>query len=177
MNLAYRGGMYYGGRAVNATFRMLGELDSAVSVPAMGVVPVSLGRPITLASRSSFTSRRLLRGAIAEWQLVRAVSRIPDEVIIGVPGRMGTHGADLASFNRITGRVTLWDAKYRGSPRMIQMSRTFRKQEPLQNAVEEVLKIVRDPSSVSMLTTSWIRERDVRFSSVSARWLRHSLDH
>lgn len=42
-----------------------------------------------------------------------------------IVAKSGSHGADLVSFNRRTGRLTFWDAKYRGSAAPLQGSSTF----------------------------------------------------
>lgn len=38
---------------------------------------------------------------------------------------MGTHGADVISYNYKTQKVTLWDDKYRSRPQTIKPSSTF----------------------------------------------------
>jgi hypothetical protein len=94
--------------------------------------------------------------AAAELRLMRQVSRMPGQVVIGKPGVQGTRGADLISFNKSTGRVTLWDAKWRGTQRAMQQSMTFRKHGPLTNALDEAEKIIR--ASTGRLTPQQIHQ-------------------
>ena len=69
-------------------------------------------------------------GADAEERLAHVVQSIPDEQVVRWGDRIGAHGADVISVNRRTGKVTLWDAKYRGSDIGIRHSETFLERIP-----------------------------------------------
>jgi len=70
-------------------------------------------------------------------------------------GAIGRHGADWITVNSKTGTVSLWDAKFRSSPRNVRMSSTFSKTgSPLQNAVRETEVIINDMLLSQMLSPS-----------------------
>lgn len=58
---------------------------------------------------------------------------------------MGTHGADIITVNGKTGRVTLWDTKWRTNPTMIGPSKTFTPFAPTEaNAIQQARNTLRD---------------------------------
>jgi hypothetical protein len=67
-----------------------------------------------------------LKGELGETALVKRVSQIRGEIVLKTPAGSGTNGADIISFNVSTGKVTLWDAKFRSAARLIQKSETFK---------------------------------------------------
>ncbi len=85
------------------------------------------------------------RAVYSELKLQAMVEAMPWHRVIGVGGKYGTHGADLISYNRLTGRITFWDAKYRSRVTNLRMSSTFDAgSDRLRNAVAEARKIVID---------------------------------
>ena len=74
-----------------------------------------------------------------EGQLAQTVHGLTDEAVVYWGDKIGTHGADVISVNMKTGRVTLWDAKFRSNPVRIKASTTFIKTDPLNNAVNEAI--------------------------------------
>lgn len=75
--------------------------------------------------------------AKSEEQAARAIHKLPGEVVIYWGAKIGAHGPDVVSYNLKTKTVTLWDVKWRGSPRSIQRSRTFKHDsDALANALE-----------------------------------------
>jgi len=63
---------------------------------------------------------------------------------------VGTHGADIISVNAKTGRVTLWDTKWRTNPTNIGPSRTFTKTETLENAVQQARDAIREAEHIPL---------------------------
>lgn len=57
---------------------------------------------------------------------------------------MGTHGADIISVNSKSGRVTLWDTKWRTNPTMIGPSKTFSEPGRLNNALQHARDALED---------------------------------
>ena len=49
---------------------------------------------------------------------VKRIEQIAGEIRIKSPAGPGTRGADIVSFNTLTGKVTLWDAKFRSAGRV-----------------------------------------------------------
>jgi filamentous hemagglutinin len=62
---------------------------------------------------------------------------LTDEIVIRWGDGGGTHGADIITVNSKTGRVTLWDTKWRTNPRNIGPSKTFSEFEWLENAKDQ----------------------------------------
>jgi len=62
--------------------------------------------------------------------------------------KIGSHGADVISVNIQTGRVTLWDAKYRSAVVRIQQSPTFKDPGRLQNAIDEAISTLQSNNSL-----------------------------
>ena len=92
--------------------------------------------------------------AETEEALARTVHDLPGEVVIRWGDPIGTHGADVISVNidRYSGRVTLWDAKYRGNPVAVQPSKTFALEPRIQNAVDEAIVTLERNASLSLET-------------------------
>ena len=78
-----------------------------------------------------------LKGELGEWALVKRINQIRGELVIKSPAGTGTNGADVVSFNTLTGKVTLWDAKFRSAARILKQSGTFTDKTTLRNAVRE----------------------------------------
>ena len=58
-------------------------------------------------------------------QVNRIAATMPNEVIVLWGNRVTQNGSDVVTVNRLTGEVTLWDNKFRGSSRTIVGSGTF----------------------------------------------------
>lgn len=87
--------------------------------------------------------------ALAEAQLAQTIQSLTDEVVISYGDVIGTHGADVVSVNMNTGRVTLWDSKFRSSAVSIQGSTTFAPgSSPLQNAVNKAMKEIGNNTNI-----------------------------
>jgi hypothetical protein len=83
-----------------------------------------------------------LKGELGEASLVKRVSQIPGEQVLKTPAGTGTNGADIISFNVTTGKVTLWDAKFRSAACILQKSKTFSVPKNLANAVAEAEEVI-----------------------------------
>ena len=83
------------------------------------------------------TYLRHLRGLRAETKFANYLHYMTDEIVIRWGDGVGTHGADIISVNSKTGRVTLWDTKWRTNPTMIGPSKTFAEPGRLANAVDQ----------------------------------------
>jgi len=67
-----------------------------------------------------------LKGVLGELALAKQiVTNIKGEVILKCATKPGEHLADIISFNTITGKLTLWDAKFRSAAVLVKQSRTF----------------------------------------------------
>lgn len=113
--------------------------EVSMQLAAINAKRVAEGRAVLSAARE-----RVIRRAMrSELQLQAMVEAMPWHKVIGVGGQYGTHGADLISYNRLTGRITFWDAKYRRRATNLRMSSTFDVgSDRLRNAVAEARKIV-----------------------------------
>jgi hypothetical protein len=104
-------------------------------------VKPSLPPPMS-ATRWSWRGHR--NAALAEEQLANRVHGLPDEVVIRWGDPIGTHGGDVISVNIRSGRVTLWDSKFRSNPRRIDPTPTFAPQSSrLSNAIQEAIASLR----------------------------------
>jgi hypothetical protein len=63
---------------------------------------------------SNIINFRRFAAKVGESGLHKRVAEIPDEILLSRPGPTSDPGADVVSFNRRTGQVTLWDDKYIG---------------------------------------------------------------
>jgi hypothetical protein len=85
-----------------------------------------------------------VKAAQSEERLARDIQASPDEVVLQWGKPMGTHGADIISDNYKTGKITLWDDKYRSQLRMITPSETFTENSSaLDKAIREAIDVVR----------------------------------
>jgi hypothetical protein len=85
------------------------------------------------------------RAALAEKEKAKFIHSLPNEVVIYWGEKIGTHGADVVSYNLRTKQVTLWDVKYRSASRTIRPSTTFAKDSgPLANAIRKARDGIRD---------------------------------
>ena len=67
-----------------------------------------------------------LNGYVGEiHQANRIATTMPNEVIVLWGNRVTQNGSDIVTVNRLTGEVTLWDNKFRGSSPTIVGSGTF----------------------------------------------------
>jgi hypothetical protein len=83
------------------------------------------------------------RAALAEKEKAKFIHSLPNEVVIYWGEKIGTHGADVVSYNLRTKQVTLWDVKYRSDYRTIRRSNTFKKgSDALDNAVQKALEAI-----------------------------------
>ncbi len=96
--------------------------------------------------------------AAAEEQLARTVHSLPDQAVVSWGDKIGTHGADVVSVNMKTGRVTLWDAKFRSGIDKIQGTKTFSDPARLQNTVNKATAELRANTSLPEA----VRERAIR---------------
>jgi filamentous hemagglutinin len=78
-----------------------------------------------------------LSGFKAETKFAHYLHYRTDEIVIRWGDGVGTHGADIITVNSKTGRVTLWDTKWRTNPTNIGPSKTFSNSRTLQNAVDQ----------------------------------------
>ena len=104
---------------------------------------------------------------------------MPDEVVVSWGNKIGTHGADVISVNMKTGEVTLWDAKYRGSPRTIQPSETFQKGASRDNAIKQATDAIQEnetlPPDVKGAALKKLLNREVRTRTTGEGQARNSL--
>jgi len=61
-------------------------------------------------------------------------------MVVAWGAKIGEHGADVFSVDITTGRVMLWDAKFRGSPVKVGPSPTLTDKKRLANAVADATK-------------------------------------
>jgi hypothetical protein len=115
-----------------------GFTPSPPSVPVHPGRPVEANKPIVLQAkkpplppakadslgvrRYDPNVRRHKVAAAAEKRLAHEVHGTPDEQVVEWGGPIGSHGADVVSVDTKTGRVTLWDAKYRSGRLKIDKS-------------------------------------------------------
>ncbi len=87
--------------------------------------------------------------AWAEREVADRIDQLPDEHVVAWGGPIGAHGADAISVNRITGRVTLWDAKYRSGAVSLRMSRTFTEPDRWNSAIARAIDDLNADSTLS----------------------------
>jgi hypothetical protein len=113
-------------------------------------VPPPTSKPPLPPPQSSpaYSWRGHRTAAEAEERLARAVHDLPDEVVVRWGDPIGSHGADVISVNTKTGKVTLWDAKYRSASVRIQPTETFQDPETLGNAIREAKQTIEANTSL-----------------------------
>ena len=87
-----------------------------------------------------------LKGVAGELALAKRLSEIPNLVVVKMPNMPGLHGADVITVDKITGQVTLYDAKFVGSARNPVASKTFADEGLLKNALRDAEKYIRGNS-------------------------------
>lgn len=111
---------------------------SSVPPPLLGrlVLPKKCKMPAPVKANRylGVTYLRHLRGLWAETKFANYLHYMTDEIVILWGDGVGTHGADIITVNSKTGRVSLWDTKWRTNPRNIGPSKTLSKYETLENA-------------------------------------------
>ena len=131
--------------ARSVTLARLGSSGSPV--PKFAGAPKKPPLPSPMANpRYKWSGHRT--AAISEEQLARTVHNLPDEVVVRWGDKIGAHGGDVISVNMRTGKVTLWDSKFRGSSVRIRQSPTFSDPVRRQNAVTEALNTIRGNTSL-----------------------------
>ena len=89
-----------------------------------------------------------LKGELGEAALLKRVEQIRGEMVLKTPAGTGTNGEDIISFNVNTGKVTLWDAKFRSAAQILKKSGTFLNPQNLANAIAEAKEAI-EASSLS----------------------------
>jgi hypothetical protein len=108
--------------------------------------PVAAVRVTNMKGRN-YPHPNHVKAAHSEERLARDICAMPDEVVLQWGKPIGTHGADIISYNYKTGKVTLWDDKYRSQLRMITPSKTFRDEsDALGKAIEEAKQVINSSS-------------------------------
>lgn len=79
-----------------------------------------------------------VKAAQSEERLAHDIHKLEDEVVLQWGKPIGSHGADIISYNHKTKKITLWDDKYRSAFRRIQASKTFEEgRRPLEQSIDE----------------------------------------
>ncbi len=101
------------GGAIIAQARTDGALEDVAGAAALVMDPlVDVSILGALAALGVVVAGEEIAAA-AEKRLAHEVHGTPDEQVVEWGGPIGSHGADVVSVDTKTGRVTLWDAKYR----------------------------------------------------------------
>jgi hypothetical protein len=120
----------------------------------------------TTAPGKSFIKREHLQAAAGETALRQSVEKIPGEVIVKAGGPVTQNGADIVSFNKNTGQVTLWDNKALKDAEMVQPSKTFTKESSRAKALENAGKAIDAsnlPEAEKAAARNAIKEGNVRY--------------
>jgi len=77
---------------------------------------------------------------------------------------VGTHGADIVTVHAKTGRVALWDTKWRTNPTLIGPSKTFTGTNTLNNALDQARIAIEEathiPQSLKDTALQKLRQQD-----------------
>jgi len=120
---------------------------------------VTAGPVATSAAGKNFISRNHLQAAAGEFDLIQRVQKIRGEAVVAVNRTVTNNGADVISFNKRTGIVSLWDNKSTigrkltsgGRSRMkINPSDTLTKRSSLRKAVDEARRAIQSSSMSSV---------------------------
>jgi hypothetical protein len=143
------------------------------NAPPSGKPPLP---PPRSAQRYTWAGHRT--AAEAEEALARTVHSLPDEVVVHWGKPVPANGPDVISVNTKTGEVTLWDSKYRGSPRKIQPSSTFQGDRTRENAIRQAVEAIKTdtslPPSIKRAALANLEDRRVRTRTVGAGNARNS---
>jgi hypothetical protein len=93
--------------------------------------------PVNLNRHAGVTYLRHIKGLWGETKFAHYLHYMTDEIVIRWGDGVGTHGADIITVNSKTGRVTLWDTKWRTNPTMIGPSKTFSESGRLSKALDQ----------------------------------------
>jgi hypothetical protein len=118
-----------------------GEIEDSVDYSPFSGVPYA-----TAASGKNFIKLEHVEGAAGETALLTRIEGSTDEIVIKSGGPVTQNGPDIVTFNREAGQVTLWDNKNRRNPATITASKTFTKQDPLDNSLEIAEKAIENSS-------------------------------
>ncbi|WP_262757178.1 VENN motif pre-toxin domain-containing protein [Acinetobacter gyllenbergii] len=99
-------------------------------------------KPNALDSLNSNISNSHINGYKSELLLANQVAAMPDQVVLKYGDVIGRHGADIISVNPQSGKVYLWDAKFRSSNAKLPASPTFTNQISRDKAVSEALNAI-----------------------------------
>jgi hypothetical protein len=114
-------------------------------IPTVPRIPkLKMPDPVKANRYFGVTYPRHLRGLWAETKFAHYLHYMTDEIVILWGDGVGTHGADIITVNSKTGRLTLWDTKWRTNPTGIGPSKTFSDAGRLQNAVDQALEALDD---------------------------------
>ncbi len=120
----------------------VGTARAAVRAKPPFPPPVAEARVTNMKGRN-YPHPNHVKAAQSEERLARDVHAQPDEVVLQWGKPIGTHGADIISYNYKTGKITLWDDKYRSQLRMITASKTFTDESrALSEAIEEAQRVI-----------------------------------
>jgi len=132
------------------------QLDPRLSEPVAGYNYV----PKTLNSSNTNIANSHLNGYKSELGLANQIVAKKDQVVLKYGDAIGRHGADVISVDSKTGRVYLWDAKFRSANAKLPASPTFTNPTSRAKAVAEALEAVEMsnlPNSVKQTALSNLR--------------------
>ncbi|MBI1336962.1 MAG: hypothetical protein GC164_08375 [Phycisphaera sp.] len=126
------------------------EAEGAVPVAAVrGALAATLRSlprmrgTVTAGTSYGRNIQRLRNAVAAELRHYRALRANTDFVLIGGPGRIGSHGADSVAFSRSQGKIILFDVKNRSSSRRIVESLTFGRVDLRKAAATQAYQILK----------------------------------
>lgn len=102
--------------------------------------------PNTLNSQNSNIANSHINGYKSELQLANQIVAMRDQIVLKYGDAIGRHGADIISVDSITGKIYLWDAKFRSTNTKLPASPTFTNKSSRDKAVAEVLATINSSS-------------------------------
>lgn len=128
--------------------------------------------PKTLNSSNPNIANSQVNGYVGELNLANDIANLPNQAVVRYGDAIGTHGADVVSVNLATGRVTLWDNKYRSSAQNVPSSPTFTPgSNALDGAVSDAQTAIRNsnlPDSVKQQAIQSLRDGNFNANTVGS---------
>ncbi len=151
------------------------EVRPMAGVPLSTLLPDPVAgwdyEPVHLEGGTTENELSHLRGFQAELRLANDIVINRGELVVSYGDKIGRHGADVVSVDPVTGEVTLWDSKYRGSGAIEAQSGTFsgeRLQSALDEADEDLRRTTNLPASVRDRARANLRIGKFRVATVSS---------